>query len=85
MVVLKARQQLARDNLVRSTVCAGTLTGGRWAILSGLWRIQETPRDLGDRRTHDSHDGASNDPAPLKSVEQSDWKIEFERQARVLT
>jgi outer membrane protein, heavy metal efflux system len=87
--VLKARQQLARaDNLVRiSRVAVDTLTGGALGpsyVVHGEFRI--LPRDLQIEglmtRMMDQHPTIQR---LLKSVEQSDWKIEFERQARVPT
>jgi cobalt-zinc-cadmium efflux system outer membrane protein len=87
--VLKARQQLARaDNLVRiSRMAVDTLTGGALGpayLVYGEFRV--LPRDLEiDRlmvRMMDQHPTIQR---LLKSVEQSDWKIEFERQARVPT
>lgn len=85
--VLKARQQLARsDNLVRiNRVAVDTLTGGALGpsyAVYGEFRI--LPRDLQIEglmtRMMDQHPTIQR---LLKSVEQSDWKIEFERQARV--
>lgn len=85
--VLKARQQLARaDNVVRiSRVVVDTLTGGALGpsyMVSGEFRIR--PRDLQIEglmaRMMGQHPTIQR---LLKSVEQSDWKIEFERQARV--
>ena len=87
--VLKARQQLARaDNLVRiSRVAVDTLTGGALGpsyLVHGEFRM--LPRDLQIEglmtRMMDQHPTIQR---LLKSVEQSDWKIEFERQARVPT
>ncbi|MBL8039334.1 MAG: TolC family protein [Nitrospira sp.] len=85
--VLKARQQLARaDNLVRiNRVAVDTLTGGALGptyMVHGEFRM--LPRDLRIEglmaRMMDQHPTIQR---LLKSVEQSDWKIEFERQARV--
>lgn len=85
--VLKARQQLARaDNLVRiNRVAVDTLTGGALGpsyLIHGEFRI--LPRDLQIEglmaRMMEQHPTIQR---LLKSVEQSDWKIEFERQARV--
>ena len=85
--VLKARQQLARaDNLVRiNRVTVDTLTGGSLGpsyLVHGEFR--GLPRDLQIEglmaRMMDQHPTIQR---LLKSVEQSDWKIEFERQARV--
>ncbi len=87
--VLKARQQLARaDNVVRiSRVVLDTLTGGALGpsyMVYGEFRI--LPRHLQIEglmaRMMDQHPTIQR---LLKSVEQSDWKIEFERQARVPT
>lgn len=87
--VLKARQQLARaDNVVRiSRVVLDTLTGGALGpsyMVYGEFRM--LPRDLQIEglmaRMMDQHPTIQR---LLKSVEQSDWKIEFERQARVPT
>lgn len=87
--VLKARQQLARaDNLVRiSRVVVDTLTGGALGahyLVQGEFRI--IPRDVQIEglmaRMMDQHPTIQR---LLKSVEQSEWKIEFERQARVPT
>ena len=87
--VLKARQQLARaDNLVRiNRAAVDTLTGGALGpsyLVYGEFRI--LPRDLQIQglmiRMMDQHPTIQR---LLKSVEQSDWKIEFERQARVPT
>lgn len=87
--VLKARQQLVRaDNLVRiSRVAVDTLTGGSlgpFYMIYGEFRI--LPRDLHIEglmaRMVEQHPTIQR---LLKSVEQSDWKIEFERQARMPT
>lgn len=87
--VLKARQQLVRaDNLVRiNRVAVDTLTGGAlgpFYMIYGEFRI--LPRDLHIEglmaRMVEEHPTIQR---LLKSVEQSDWKIEFERQARVPT
>jgi outer membrane protein, heavy metal efflux system len=87
--VLKARQQLARaDNLVRiNRVAVDTLTGGALGpsyMVYGEFRI--LPRALQIEglmaRMMEQHPTIQR---LLKSVEQSDWKIEFERQARVPT
>ena len=87
--VLKARQQLARaDNLVRiNRVAVDTLTGGALGpsyMVYGEFRI--LPRDMQIEglmaRMMEQHPTIQR---LLKSVEQSDWKIEFERQARVPT
>ncbi len=87
--VLKARQQLARaDNLVRiNRVAVDTLTGGALGpayLVHGEFRM--LPRDLQIdglmARMIEQHPTIQR---LLKSVEQSDWKIEFERQARVPT
>ena len=87
--VLKARQQLARaDNLVRiNRVVVDTWTGGALGpsyLVYGEFRT--LPRDLQIEglmtRMMEQHPTIQR---LLKSVEQSDWKIEFERQARVPT
>ncbi|TKB66673.1 MAG: TolC family protein [Nitrospira sp.] len=87
--VLKARQQLARaDNLIRiNRVVVDTLTGGALGpsyLVYGEFRT--LPRDLQIEglmtRMMEQHPTIQR---LLKSVEQSDWKIEFERQARVPT
>jgi len=87
--VLKARQQLARaDNLVlNSRVVVDTLTGGALGptyMVHGEFRM--LPRALQIEglmtRMMEQHPTIQR---LLKSVEQSDWKIEFERQARVPT
>lgn len=87
--VLKARQQLVRaDNLVRiSRVAVDTLTGGALGptyMVYGEFRI--LPRDLHIEglmaRMVEQHPTIQR---LMKSVEQSDWKIEFERQSRVPT
>lgn len=87
--VLKARQQLARaDNLVRiNRVAVDTLTGGALGptyMVHGEFRM--LPGDLQIEglmaRMMDQHPTIQR---LLKSVEQSDWKVEFERQARVPT
>lgn len=87
--VLKARQQLARaDNAVRiSRVVVDTLTGGALGatyMVKGEFRI--IPHDLQIEglmtRMMEQHPTIQR---LLRSVEQSEWKIEFERQARVPT
>lgn len=87
--VLKARQQLVRaDNLVRiNRVAVDTLTGGALGpayMVYGEFRI--VPRDLQIEglmaHMMEQHPTIQR---LLKSVEQSDWKIEFERQSRVPT
>jgi len=87
--VLKARQHLARaDNFVRnSRVVVDTLTGGALGptyMVHGEFRM--LPRDLQIERLMarmmEQHPTIQR---LLKSVEQSDWKIEFERQARMPT
>lgn len=87
--VLKARQHLARaDNLVlNSRVVVDTLTGGALGptyMVHGEFRM--LPRALQIEglmtRMMEQHPTIQR---LLKSVEQSDWKIEFERQARVPT
>lgn len=87
--VLKARQQLARaDNMVRiSRVVVDTLTGGALGatyMVHGEFRM--VPRELQIDglmvRMMERHPTILR---LLRSVEQSEWKIEFERQARVPT
>ncbi|MGE0642358.1 MAG: TolC family protein [Nitrospira sp.] len=87
--VLKARQQLARaDNVVRiSRVVVDTLTGGSLGAtyaVQGEFRM--VPRGLSIEglmaRMMEQHPSIQR---LLRSVEQSEWKIEFERQARVPT
>ncbi len=87
--VLKARQQLARaDNLVRiNRVAVDTLTGGSLGptyIVHGEFRMLPPNLQIEGLMTRmmDQHPTIQR---LLKSVEQSDWKIEFERQARVPT
>lgn len=85
--VLKARQQLARaDNAVRiNRAVVDTLTGG---ALGSAYVIQG---DFIGMSKEVQLDGlvvrmGTHHPAIqrlLKSVEQSDWKIEFERQSRM--
>lgn len=87
--VLKARQQVARaDNAVRvNRVVLDTLTGG---TLGSAYAVQGDftgfPRELHIEglmsRMMDQHPAIQR---LLKSVEQSDWKIEFERQSRMPT
>jgi outer membrane protein, heavy metal efflux system len=87
--VLKAGQLLARaENVVRiSRVVVDTLTGGALGptyMVHGEFRM--VPRHLQIEGLMASM--MERHPAIqrlLKSVEQSDWKIEFERQARVPT
>ncbi|MBM4127780.1 MAG: TolC family protein [Nitrospira sp.] len=87
--VLKARQQLARaDNLVRvSRVTVDTLTGGS---LGTTYVIQGDftgfPHEVAlDGLMHRMMNQHPTIQRLLRSVEQSDWKIEFERQMRVPT
>jgi cobalt-zinc-cadmium efflux system outer membrane protein len=87
--VLKARQQLARaDNLVRiNRVAVDTLTGG---ALGPSYRVYGEFRILPRALQIEGLMARMMEQHPtiqrlLKSVEQSDWKIEFERQARVPT
>ncbi len=87
--VLKARQQLARaDNLVRiNRVAVDTWTGGALGpSYLAYGEFRRLPRDLQIdglmTRMMEQHPTIQR---LLKSVEQSDWKIEFERQARVPT
>ncbi|MDX2250656.1 MAG: TolC family protein [Nitrospira sp.] len=87
--VLKARQQVARaDNRVRvSRVTVDTLTGGS---LGPSYTIRG---DFTGIPTEINFEGLMNRMMSqhptiqrlLRSVEQSDWKIEFERQMRVPT
>ena len=87
--VLKARQQLARaDNLVRvNRVTVDTLTGGS---LGPSYTIQGDfigiPKEIAleglMNRMMSQHPTIQR---LLRSVEQSDWKIEFERQMRIPT
>jgi outer membrane protein, heavy metal efflux system len=87
--VLQARQQLARaDNVVRiSRVVVDTLTGGALGAtytVHGEFRM--VPRELQIDglmvRMMEQHPTIQR---LLRSVEQSEWRIEFERQARVPT
>ncbi len=87
--VLKARQQIARaENVVRiSRVAVDTLAGGMLGpsyTVHGEFRL--LPGDLQIEklmmRMMEQHPTIQR---LLKSVEQSDWKVEFERQARVPT
>ena len=85
--VLKARQQLARaDNLVRvNRVTVNTLTGGSlgtsYVIQGDFTGIpQEIYLEGLMNRMMNQHPTIQR---LLKSVEQSDWKVEFERQMRV--
>ncbi len=87
--VLKARQQLARaDNLVRvNRVAVDTWTGGALGpSYLAYGEFRRLPRDLQIdglmARMMEQHPMIQR---LLKSVEQSDWKIEFERQARMPT
>jgi cobalt-zinc-cadmium efflux system outer membrane protein len=87
--VLKARQQLVRaENLVRvSRVTVDTLTGGSlglsYAIQGDFTGIpHEIALDGLMNRMMNQHPTIQR---LLRSVEQSDWKIEFERQMRVPT
>ncbi|MFO0701095.1 MAG: TolC family protein [Nitrospira sp.] len=87
--VLKARQQLVRaDNLVRiNRVAVDTFTGGALGPSYSVYgEFRLVPRDLQITglmaRMMEQHPTIQR---LLKSVEQSDWKIEFERQARVPT
>lgn len=87
--VLKARQQLVRaDNLVRiNRVAVDTWTGGALGpSYLAYGEFRKLPRDLQIEglmaRMMEQHPTIQR---LLKSVEQSDWKIEFERQARVPT
>ncbi len=87
--VLKARQQLARaDNFIRiNRVALDTLTGGVLGPAYSVYgEFRNIPRELQIEglmtRMMDQHPTIQR---LLKSVEQSDWKIQFERQARVPT
>lgn len=87
--VLKARQQLARaDNLVRvNRVTVNTLTGGSLGtsyVVQGdfIGIPQEIYLEGLMNRMMNQHPTIQR---LLRSVEQSDWKIEFERQMRVPT
>lgn len=87
--VLKAKQQLARaENLVRvSRVVVDTLTGGALGTSYAVeGEFRGMPMDLHIdglmTRMMDQH---PNIQRLLKSVEQSEWKIEFERQLRLPT
>ena len=87
--VLKARQQLARtENVVRiSRVVVDTLTGGALGAMYAVHgEFRMVPRDLSIEglmaRMMEQHPSIQR---LLRSVEQSEWKIEFERQARVPT
>jgi cobalt-zinc-cadmium efflux system outer membrane protein len=87
--VLKAKQQLARsDNAVRiARVAMDTLTGGS---LGTSYTIEgdftAIPNELYIEglmaRMMDRHPAIQR---RLKSVEQSDWKVEFEKQSRMPT
>lgn len=87
--VLKARQQVARaENMVRiNRVAVDTLTGGALGgdyeitgdFASFPWELRI--EDLMNRMV-ERHPTIQR---LMKSVEQSDWKIEFERQMRVPT
>jgi cobalt-zinc-cadmium efflux system outer membrane protein len=87
--VLKARQQLARaENAVRvSRVVVDTLTGGALGMsytIQGEFTVM--PKELHIEglmaRMVDQHPTIQR---LLRSVEQSDWRIEFERQMRLPT
>lgn len=85
--VLKARQQLTRaENSVRvNRVIVDTLTVG---ALGPAFTIQGDFAGMPKELRIDRLVGRMMDEHPtiqrlLQSVEQSDWKIEFERQARV--
>lgn len=87
--VLKARQQLARaDNVVRiSRVVVDTLTGG---ALGAAYTVHGEFRTVPLELQIDGLMARMMERHPtiqrlLRSVEQSEWKIEFERQARVPT
>lgn len=85
--VLKAKQQLARaDNAVRiNRVVVDTLTGG---ALGSSYVVQGEFMGMSKELRFDGLLArmASQHPTIqrlLQSVEQSDWKIEFERQSRL--
>lgn len=87
--VLKARQQVARaDNRVRvSRVTVDTLTGGS---LGPSYTIQGDFTGIPNEINFEGLMNRMMSQHPtiqrlLRSVEQSDWKIEFERQMRVPT
>ncbi|HEX5645395.1 MAG TPA: TolC family protein [Nitrospira sp.] len=87
--VLKARQQLARaDNLVRvNRVTVDTLTGGS---LGTTYTIEGDFRGIPKEIMLEGLMNRMISQHPtiqrlFRSVEQSDWKIEFERQMRVPT
>ncbi len=87
--VLKAKQQLARaDNAVRiSRVVVDTLTGG---ALGSSYMVQGEFKILPEKLQIDELMARMMDQHPtiqrlMKSVEQSEWKVEFERQARIPT
>ncbi|MGA6826226.1 TolC family protein [Nitrospira sp. NS4] len=85
--VLKARQQLSRaDNAVRvNRVVVNTLTGG--ALESAYLVRGEFAGNMTDLQIEGLMARmATQHPTIqrlLKSVEQSDWKVEFERQSRI--
>ena len=85
--VLKARQELARaDNAVRiNRVALDTLTGGALGLsytVEGefLGIPQDLQIDALMTRMMDRHPTIQR---LLQSVQQSDWKVEFERQSRL--
>lgn len=85
--VLKARQELARaENMVRiNRVALDTLTGGALGVsytIEGefIGMPQDLQIDALIARMMERHPTIQR---LLKSVQQSDWKIEFERQSRV--
>ncbi|ULA65318.1 MAG: Heavy metal RND efflux outer membrane protein, CzcC family [Nitrospira sp.] len=85
--VLKARQQLARaENAVRvNRAVVDTLTGGALGptyVIQGdfMGMSKEVHLDELIVRMGTEHPSIQR---LLKSVEQSDWKIEFERQSRI--
>jgi cobalt-zinc-cadmium efflux system outer membrane protein len=87
--VLKARQQLARaENSVRvNRVVVDTLTGGSLGVSYAIQgEFSGMPKDLHIgglmARMMDQHPHIQR---LLRSVEQSEWKIEFERQLRMPT
>lgn len=85
--VLKAKQQLARaENAVRiNRAVVDTLTGGALGsayVIQGdfMGMAKDLPLDGLIVRMGTQHPAIER---LLKSVEQSDWKIEFERQSRI--
>jgi cobalt-zinc-cadmium efflux system outer membrane protein len=87
--LLKARQLVARaDNGVRvNRVVVDTLTGGALGVSYAIQGdFTPMPKDLHiERLMGRMMDQHPNIQRLLKSVEQSEWKIEFERQSRLPT